>query len=152
MLSQSDVQTGSSKFRQKDTPNTRTHMLKWLFKFMCRDALSAPFRGCCMLKLHFHARANALSHMAREKFKQKHKKEQSLTQTDITATHISFDSLVNKVVSICCDVYMHVYAAAVWFSVWEMMGFCPENGNPPPPKKTPPLNTTETLNPSSRSL
>lgn len=45
-------------------------MLKCLFKFMCRDVLSALFRCGRVVKLHFHARAKTLRHMAREKCKQ----------------------------------------------------------------------------------
>lgn len=68
---------------------------------MCRDMLSALFRRSCMVKLHFHAQAKTLRHMACEKFKQKFKNVQYLTRPNIAASPISFDSLANKVASIC---------------------------------------------------
>lgn len=72
---------------------------------MCRDVLSALFRCGCTAKLHFHARAKTLRHMAREKCKQVFKNVQHLMRTNIAAFSISFDSLVNKAASTCCVVH-----------------------------------------------
>lgn len=89
-------------------------MLKCLFKFMCRDVLSALFRCSRVVKLHFHARAKTLRHMAREKCKQIFKNVHFFA--DQHRCILSFDSLVNTAVSTCCVLtpYFELACAGWW--------------------------------------
>lgn len=85
---------------------------------MCRDVLSALFRCGCIVKLHFHVRAKPLRHMAGEKCKQIFKNVQYLMRTNIAASSISFDSLVNKAVSTCC--VLTPYFELAYASWWDI--------------------------------